>query len=48
MYNEKVIMSEEKKVFLISVDLWNPKTLFIKLEVLNISVGFCVFFKIVA
>lgn len=46
MYNEKVIMSEEKKVFLISVDLLNPKTLFIKLKVfLNISLYFYFFFN---
>jgi len=33
MYNEKVIMSEERKVFLISVDLLNIKALFIKLKI---------------
>lgn len=34
-------MSEEKKVFLISVDLLNPKTLFVKLSLLEyISVFF--------
>lgn len=47
MYNEKVIMSEEKKIFLFSVDLLNPKTLLIKLNVfLNITLYF--FFLIVA
>lgn len=41
MYNEKVIMSEEKKIFLFSVDLLNPKTLLIKLNVfLNITLYF--------
>lgn len=39
MYNEKVIMSEEKKVFLISMDLLNPKTLLLKVF-LNISLFF--------
>lgn len=40
-------MSEEKKIFLFSVDLLNPKTLLIKLNVfLNITLYF--FFLIVA
>lgn len=39
-------MSEEKKVFLISVDLLNPKTLFVKLSLLEYISVF--FFLIVA